>query len=363
MVRYIKGGDNRILRLVLHLAWKTICYRCNTPKDFTDIQIDHILPSSWSDEKRADHLARLLIDCDPTKFDVNGPENLAPICGRCNNGKRDRDLPAVYSEFLEEAAKKRAKVIDDVVNFPASSNLAKTLSELIEADLQTPKARKVVTDYAGALVQKIALVAPEVAADYRTADTITVPNPERPLPWNVGLSLDAEGRHAHHVLTQLCRADLTELLLEPVLELYRECAQEAHAALTMPVPAGESAVSLADGEVDMTVETIQVARDSTTFLFSFSGHSTTQFPAIAVIPSEDGGGSEERQAYAEIAARFFFSFTWDAGCDEFEVSDSVLLSDIAIYTDIDGVPDMDDLLEALVDWDRDEEEPEDPSSA
>lgn len=110
------------------------------------------------------------------------------------------------------------------MNFPASSDLAKTLSGLIKADLQAPKARKVVADYAGALVQKIALVAPEVAEDYRTADTITVPDPDRPLPWKLDLSLDAEGRHAHHILIQLSRADLTELLLDPVLELYQQCA-------------------------------------------------------------------------------------------------------------------------------------------
>lgn len=107
----------------------------------------------------------------------------------------------------------------------------------------------------------------------------------------------------------------------------------------------------------------QYRAGSPTFLFSFSGHSITQFPAVAVIPSEDGSGSEDRQAFAEIEARFFFSFTWDAGSDEFEVSDGVLLSDVAIYTDIDGVDDMDDLLDALIDWDRDEEEPKKPSSS
>ena len=47
-VRYKVNDDNSLLRFVLHELWEYKCYWCNTPKDYNDIQIDHIIPqTTW----------------------------------------------------------------------------------------------------------------------------------------------------------------------------------------------------------------------------------------------------------------------------------------------------------------------------
>jgi hypothetical protein len=77
-VRY-DGGNNAVLRLVLHTVWGQRCYWCNRPKDYNDIQIDHIVPRSQGFAGRHEILDAHRLSHN---FDVDDPRNLAPICAR-----------------------------------------------------------------------------------------------------------------------------------------------------------------------------------------------------------------------------------------------------------------------------------------
>ena len=88
-VEYRPKGNNSILRSVLYDAWKSRCYWCNRPKDFTDIEIDHIIPHTLETDRLRVVLEELGL---PTDFDVHNVANLAPICGTCNLEKTNQDF-------------------------------------------------------------------------------------------------------------------------------------------------------------------------------------------------------------------------------------------------------------------------------
>ncbi|MGV9764793.1 hypothetical protein [Micromonospora tulbaghiae] len=63
-VRYQLNADNTVLRDVLHRLWDYRCYACGTPKDFTDVQIDHLIARNLTPANRTTVLHGY--DCPPS---------------------------------------------------------------------------------------------------------------------------------------------------------------------------------------------------------------------------------------------------------------------------------------------------------
>jgi 5-methylcytosine-specific restriction endonuclease McrA len=100
-----KPADNRILRLALLQAWGYACYWCRRPRDFADVEIDHIIPKKTDQDLVDDVLLRqcLTPKDQAVEFHVH---NLAPICGKCNKEKADA-LLAGARRFMTLLAKAR----------------------------------------------------------------------------------------------------------------------------------------------------------------------------------------------------------------------------------------------------------------
>jgi hypothetical protein len=69
------------------------CFHCKEPKSFSEITVDHLIPSSLAGnpEKLATVTAELGL---PDAFNLECYENLAPSCRLCNENKGDLILPA-----------------------------------------------------------------------------------------------------------------------------------------------------------------------------------------------------------------------------------------------------------------------------
>lgn len=139
-VRYVQGGDNGILRLALHEQWNLRCYWCDVPVPFVDIQIDHIIAHTVGPVDLRNLIALHGLAED---FDVHAPANLAPICGRCNREKSDRQFPGtVVTVKLARARDKRDQVVSRVLSFSSNN---KGWASTVVLDLQLTSAADVVT--------------------------------------------------------------------------------------------------------------------------------------------------------------------------------------------------------------------------
>jgi hypothetical protein len=224
-VRY-DGGNNAVLRLVLHTVWGQRCYWCNRPKDYNDIQIDHIVPRSQGlagrheilDAHRLSHI-----------FDVDNPRNLAPICARCNgpNGKGGEDLTKsrLVVSVLHHAETFRPRVIRMVTTFGNGRRTAEHLLKAIETDLTDPRARQAFEDHAPAIVQKLAMM-DESKADYEAVRIVELERGGLD-PVSVRLLLNSRARTTLTIVEEFCAADLTAILDEGIAAVLDQTARRA----------------------------------------------------------------------------------------------------------------------------------------
>lgn len=156
--RYTPGNANSLLKLALITAWGEKCYRCGKYKAFSDLEIDHILAYKTS----ASDLRTLLEFHGvprPEAFNVHDPQNLAPICRKCNRDKSDDNLPAGSTTTELKTARGHAgKVAATVRAFKGNAVLAKSLVALVSMNTRTPADRGVLEELGDLIVGKICQV-------------------------------------------------------------------------------------------------------------------------------------------------------------------------------------------------------------
>lgn len=153
---WMYDSDNAVLRLELYELYKARCYRCYVPQKYSDIEIDHIVPKSFSDEKFAEIRDKFSLEPHFTRHD---PSNLAPICDPCNRRKKNSGFRPVPFEMdrLVDAEKVRSKLIEGVEKFHESGQLAKAMVKVTTSDLRETTDAEAVTKHAPALIQRLAL--------------------------------------------------------------------------------------------------------------------------------------------------------------------------------------------------------------
>jgi 5-methylcytosine-specific restriction endonuclease McrA len=73
-------------------AWGKRCFYCHEPLKWDDLQLDHVIPKSFTD--RAEQ-KRLYKEADlPPDFDVEAIDNIVPCCSSCNRRKSALLFPA-----------------------------------------------------------------------------------------------------------------------------------------------------------------------------------------------------------------------------------------------------------------------------
>jgi len=91
------------------------CWLCNELMSLSEVEIDHIIPESWSERPELPAILKSL-GC-PENFDLNGWANLRPAHGRCNRRKSShvfRPSPLIQLEL--EIGLKKAPEVEEAMN-------------------------------------------------------------------------------------------------------------------------------------------------------------------------------------------------------------------------------------------------------
>ena len=150
--------------------------------------------------------------------------------------------------------------------------------------------------------------------DYRTIEV----ERGRDEPFEVVVALDGAGRRALTVLEDVCGADLTEALNEPLLSIESQIhrnvtgefeAMEVVGGSTYPGPPASS-------YLDLDLRSIAASRSGSHFEFSFGGTFEAQLSASLMQDDKDPGTLEEVQGEAFVAGTFNFTAEWDPSEDD-----------------------------------------------
>lgn len=221
-VRYGAGHDKE-LRDVLLQEWGGSCHLCERPKQFHEIQIDHLIPARLKGDPAA--LEKLIETHDlPGDFDLDRPANLAPACAaRCNGEKSDRLLSGgVLDLRLQKAAERAPRVIAGVRGYATTTRVGRSLRVIRTSDLSDPAVRAAFERDAQTLVQQVALI------DESKADFIGLRTVDLGLPGvTVDLLLNARGRMAVAVVEDLCGCSLHDALELAIDDLVTQIDQDA----------------------------------------------------------------------------------------------------------------------------------------
>lgn len=216
---YSSSDDNRLLLLALTEAWGEKCYWCRKPKVFRELQIDHIVP-------------RHPRGGEPAKCEIDAVQNLAPICGPCNQEKTNEDYqhaPRVESQL--NAAEKKADAVQRNLNrFRRDTQVTKALLAITAADLNDENVAGAVEALGGVVLSVLRQQFPELL-DARYAEDYTVERPAieyRGRFYQAGdgasvVELDGQSRRAAVILEDvLCTS--VRYALDTVREEVRDAA-------------------------------------------------------------------------------------------------------------------------------------------
>ncbi|GAA0895987.1 hypothetical protein GCM10009558_083270 [Virgisporangium aurantiacum] len=299
-----------MLRDVLHRLWKSKCHSCDQPKDYTDIQIDHLIPKKISAQQRRNLLRILHL---PVDFDLDRPANLAPICGRCNRKKSNKTVPAattILAMTLDNAIQLEPRVITEVTGIASSSQVGSWLRRANQANLDIPRVRNAFLQEAPAVVQKLALLDPS-QADFVTIRSVDLDL--GPLQVLVQLSLDVRGRTAITVIEEIFDRQITDVIEAGVDALVSEIAAAAQSSVeAMDDPLGPLSAGPPEcDQLSLTIDEVDFARDGAELTFTLEGAFVGELSGSVVRSSSDGDGLDDLQGDSEAAGRFTFWVTWD----------------------------------------------------
>lgn len=246
-------------------------------------------------------------------FHVDDPRNLAPICARCNGkrGKHNKDYSDVprTMDLLHRAEDLRSRVIDEVMNFSQSGDIAKALIKANVSNLKDPKVRRAFERHASAIVQKVALLGEE-KADFTTIRTADLQIGDYSV--DLRISLNARGRTTLTILAEVCGVRLEDVARTGLADLLGELYQD----LQYKVENLEEYLRTEAGPQEVTYlgvhfEAFDFQRVADTVKFMFEGNVESQSTYSVVRDSEDGGGLDWLQSDAYQYLTITKSATWD----------------------------------------------------
>lgn len=318
--KYQPNGNNGVLRWVLYDGWDYRCYSCNRPKDFTDTQIDHLIPQRLP----AGRLAAVLTELGlPADFDVHDAANLALICSTCNREKKNQDFTVapVFIGRLRKAEGLRPKVIKAVQNFAVSGDVAKALLLATQAPLPDDAAKASFADHALGVVQRLVLLS-ETALEYTAWREVRLDLRDG-LSLDVGLALDVPARRAVAILEDVYAAVVGDLLQEPLLSVYKKLHADVQSTFeSLESPAGpiDSGPPVSD-YMRIDVDAISFTRTPSAMSFEFAGEFEASMSASLVRSSDDGNELLDFQGDAAVSGRFSFEVTGDPSDNSLEVGE------------------------------------------
>ena len=303
--------DSHVLRYVLWSLWKYRCYWCTKPKEFTDIEIDHIVPKSISKSDLKEVAKALGL---PSNYDLDDPMNLAPICPACNGpgGKGDHhqtNVPVVHTKLIK-AQHLKPKVVAQVQSFQSNRRLAQSLLMVVEADISRGSARRLFEDQAPAIVQRLAGLG-EDKADFLTYRTEAVQLVSGEM-LDVRIILNSRGRTAVTLIEEVCSFPLNGFIKEPVIGLLCQVRQDTHVDFeAIRGPAGPtSAGPPMENFIDIDLDLVDFDGAHGEVEFTASGNFDASLSASLVQDSHDGADRNDFQGDAYVTGTFSFTASW-----------------------------------------------------
>ncbi|WP_167435578.1 hypothetical protein [Micromonospora chalcea] len=335
-VRYVQGGNNRLLRHVLRQVWESRCYWCRRFKDYSALEIDHILPrtSTTYERKRLNEAFALT-----EEYDVDALYNLAPICGECNKDKGDQDLtqiPVIVSH-IKKARRLEGKVSSRVRSFGKSSDIGTALLLAAEADLSDPRNRTTFEEAAPAVVQRLSELGAD-KADFYVIRGVEVESRGR--SHAIELKLNEEGRAAVKIIEGMVGADLEKALSAPLGDLLLRVEDSSGHALRGH-DEGAGAPDVGSLEVDWPIIVIEsvkfFASPPATVELEFDGKFDARVTGTVTRTSDLGDELEDLQGEADVSGSFHFTLSW---CPQYPIGqldfDEAFLTSFDAETYLDG---------------------------
>ncbi|WP_446225009.1 HNH endonuclease [Nocardia sp. IBHARD005] len=311
--------------MAIYEVWGSKCYLCTQPKDYNDIEIDHILPKTAS-QAQLRVLVSQLASHEGTVYDVHDPYNLAPICGPCNVRKRDIDLTrsGIFATYLHLAQERRAQVARRVETFATAGKVSKSLLVALKANIRDPAARKALDRHGPAIIQKFALMDPAVAEGYVIHRELAFE--DRNICCRVHILLDNVARRAIQLLEDVAGARLESVLDDPIRDLEDQLVEHIREALhEFPEIIDAPQRSHLRGTIDVGIESVVLDRQGTEFEFRFRGDYEANLSAPTDVTSEEESHMQHADADARCDGTILFAAWWNPAKDrELESSDCTI---------------------------------------
>lgn len=307
-IRYTGNSINdKVLRLALLTVWDNTCYWCGKPRDFNEVEIDHIIHRKIQEDDLKAVLKELLRG-DPAleeKYNVDAPANLAPICAPCNREKADISFKSGPFEVrFKKARAKASKVEKWVRSFKSSHPVAKAVVTLATADLDDARAKRSLANFAPVLDSRIRHL------NYVTEGEHF--NPFEDETQQATLSIDERGRRTIVLLEDFHGMDLDNALL-PAIRRTRSSI-EKHLASDMETNVRhqghvEPEAGTLLGDIDIRATALRYDRSAEQY--EISGSFDAVVEADVWVTDLNGSRDETVQEMASSRGTFAASFPVD----------------------------------------------------
>jgi hypothetical protein len=226
-IRY-QAGDadgNAVLRLALLESWGSRCYWCRAPKDFADVEIDHVIPHTVKPDALDELLREHLTSATREQFELHAASNLGPICRPCNNEKSNLNLieTGKVTTKLVKACGLRKQVEKRVRSFESSNTVTKAVLAVSMADLSELGSKRALVDFGPLVVHRLAMLAPAILTQYSVSHELWDPHADNSPDTQV--VLDEAGRRTRVILEDFYGMDFDEALLAAISALKKEIGE------------------------------------------------------------------------------------------------------------------------------------------
>lgn len=311
--RYRPGNpdENAVLRLALWEAWGYRCYWCRQPRDFSVIDIDHIIPQKEGTQAVDAGLLRQYVttDTQAQDFELHAVYNLGPICRGCNVEKSDALFAGAprFMSVLDKARWLWPRVETLVRSFRRANVVTKAMLAVSIADLSDPGSKQALMELGPLVVNRLRSIAPDVLSapsnyDFSDADLDDFQR--------VSVTLDEPSRRAKVILEDVYDSNVDDALRACVRALVE--AIEKHLQNDIYHQFEERGHLYPDvGEVAgrILIEIDKLAFDAGDRTFAIGGRFEADGSAmVGVVAPQTDSGTAWPQGYADVEGSFRVPF-------------------------------------------------------
>lgn len=236
----IKYGKkwNLLIRFALWDVWENKCWICEELKLFQDIQIDHVIPRTISEDRLPELKAYHSLS---DEFDVDGLENLAPACVNCNKNKSNEsrlDKPVITMTLLKIGDRMR-RVENKIRNIQSNRGISKALQYLYEVNLWNADNQKLLTPIIRDITEGLHYRGIEIRPRVRKEIYIEAVARKYSDSCNVQILIEGNERFLFDFVEKVCKVSIDECFASAIEELSENFNKDAEDKARETISEGE----------------------------------------------------------------------------------------------------------------------------